>query len=117
TATTQATLPATVHCLSSANLLNQPFSLDFLLQIEGRMQGPQHTRQPEPISKPPISIYQFSGLDHSRACQHMKVTWWQNATLQSTTPVYYPLVTLVTKLSIPFKSHYCNINNSPRDTY
>ncbi|GLJ15026.1 hypothetical protein SUGI_0245400, partial [Cryptomeria japonica] len=83
----------------------------------GRMQGPQHTRQPEPISKPPISIYQFSGLDHSRACQHMKVTWWQNATLQSTTPVYYPLVTLVTKLSIPFKSHYCNINNSPRDTY
>ncbi|GLJ39616.1 hypothetical protein SUGI_0809820 [Cryptomeria japonica] len=37
------------------------------------MQGPQHIRQPEPISKPPISIYQFSGLDHTRACQHMKL--------------------------------------------
>ncbi|GLJ06499.1 hypothetical protein SUGI_0040470 [Cryptomeria japonica] len=27
-------MPATIHCLSSANLLNQPFSPVFLLQIE-----------------------------------------------------------------------------------
>ncbi|GLJ53295.1 hypothetical protein SUGI_1135870 [Cryptomeria japonica] len=27
--------------------------------------------------------------------------------------VYYPLITFVTKLFVPFKTRYCNINNSP----
>ncbi|GLJ23505.1 hypothetical protein SUGI_0445330 [Cryptomeria japonica] len=44
----------------------------------------------------------------------MKVTSYQNATLQSTTLVYCPLVTFITKVSVPFKSHCSNINSSPK---